>query len=218
MSDDELKEETPDEEEETIEYYVPFAKNTYKVPGDAIVFNKERPINIDAAASMGFIETKKKVDWEASGLVFRNIIVLHDSETKQRSWYVTFQVGDASTHDPFILRQVPKELAAKWSEEWAEGWDDAKKARYEELLGYSTALVPVSPKALGWTQISSKSIKTAYVKEKKEAAPRSKKRPAESDGDASTSTAPATNYAVGPDSVVLPRDIYEAMARAYHAA
>lgn len=217
-----------DAEDDAIEYFVFFSKAAYKVPASAIKFSKDRPIQVADAEAMAFIDTKKKADWEAAGITPRNIIVLGDDSVSpaQRSWYVTLQVGDEETFDPYILRQVPKDLVGKWRAEWPQEWTDDKKARYAELLDFDMESPPISPKTLKWQSIAAKTIPSAYTKK---AAPRTQKRAADAPpddarsngkqsaarGQASASAfsgAPGQMSVISADSVVLPRAVFESMA------
>ena len=217
-----------DAEDDAIEYFVFFAKSAYKVPASAIKFCKDRPIQVADAEAMAFVDTKKKADWEAAGITPRNIIVLGDDSVSpaQRSWYVTLQVGEEETFDPYILRQVPKDLVGKWRAEWPTEYSEEKKARYAELLEFDMESPPISPKTLKWTQIAAKTIPSAYIKR---TAPRAQKRAADATPDDARSNgkqsiargqasanafsgAPSQMSVISADSVVLPRAVYESMA------
>jgi len=202
-------------------YWLPFQKKLYKVPNEMIKY-VGKPVVVPDGETMGELTASTGIPkWEAL-VRLGNFYFLEATAGNKliQGAYVVFQSSaDGDSDDKYLLRSVPRPVIKYFCQQ-LRGATESRRQRYVHLTRDfdSSMYVNFNPIATNLTPATASELAALNIVFKSKIKPLSVGKRARDDDDEDVTeptAAPPTMTVLHADSVVIPRDLFVAMAASY---
>lgn len=125
------------------EFLLFYQKKYFKVPAEAIVFDRNSPFVVESGLQANEIhDCKSFTKWVDVWEVHTRHMVkvkFEDETGVHTGLYVTFKIEDEESDDPIVIRALHKGIQQQYYESWLKtqeegGWTESKREKYAELV------------------------------------------------------------------------------------